>query len=106
MLKQEYFELGDAFAFERLTIDNNANGVACTAATFAPSGNRAASCARMVCDTQPISYREDGTAPVAAQAIQRAVGDEWLVWGINNIKNFKAIRNNAANGYIAVTYYR
>lgn len=97
---------GDAMGFERIAIDNNANGVGLNATLIQPTGAPPMTAARMVCDTQPISYREDGNAPVAGQAVQRAVGDEWWVFGAPNLKKFKAIRNNAANGYIAVTYYR
>jgi len=93
----------EPYDFERITVGVAAGGL--TAAKMATASGRPAKAARMVCDTTAISYREEGGTPVAGQAIQRAVGAEWMVWGQNAVRNFKAIRNGGADGYIAVTYY-
>lgn len=96
----------DAFAYEALTISSTA--VALTAATYAPSGAREALVALITVEANTIRYRQDGTAPTATEGHQRISGNESvvLIYGRQNIRNFRAIRQDVADATIRITYFR
>lgn len=97
------------FARERITIDNTVGGVGFTAATYKPTtGDRkgiAARIAKFTIETADIRYTQDGsTAPTSAigKIIYETGGDTIL--GLQNIKNFKAIRTGANSATLDVEY--
>lgn len=96
----------DAFAYESLTI--SATSVALTAATYAPSGAREALAALITVEANPIRYRNDGTAPTATEGHQRSPGNDsaFVIYGRHNIRTFRAIRQDVANGTLRITYFR
>jgi len=55
--------------------------------------------------THVINFRMDGTAPTAAEGMQLAVGDYWVIEGTQNIKNFRCINTAAGESDVRVLLY-
>lgn len=95
----------DAFAYEAITVSTTAVGF--TAATFAPSNAREAVAAMFTVESNPVRYRYDGTAPTATEGHRAvAANDPIIIYGRQNIRNFKSIREGAADATVRVTYLR
>ena len=99
-----------AFAFETLSVTYTP-AVSFTAATYAPSGVRAADVA--VISVGPgfsVRYRIDGTAPTLTVGHHSAaVLTPISVCGASNVSRFQAILPNASNdgpAVVSVTYFR
>ena len=95
--------LGTAFAFEQVTVSTVAVGL--TAATLSPTNAPAAKSAFCTVETNGIRIRESGT-PTAAIGHPKAAGAEFVVQGVNNLLNLKAIRSGGADATLTCTYYR
>ncbi len=99
--KQEY----EPFAYESIAVSNTAIGL--TAATYAPADVRSARYAEITVEEADLRYRVDGTGPTAAGGHRRKVDTEILsLHSINEITNFKAIREGGTDSKIRVTYFR
>lgn len=86
------------FAFEQITVSTVAIGF--TVATLA-EGNYAV----VSIETNPIRYRSDGTNPTAAVGHLAAAGTVLEVCGKSAARNFKMIRQGAADATAFVTFY-
>lgn len=94
-----------AFAFEGpLTIGVGASGL--TAATYAPTGQKAADEALVTVETQSIRYRQDGVDPTSAIGVLVAAGASFTVRGAAAIARLRLIRATGADGAIQVQYSR
>lgn len=107
-----------AYAFETLTISTAAVG--CTAATIkviaagtgAPGDHAALTYTReaceafVTCESQAVRYRWDGTDPTSSVGHILNPGDTLTIEGYDNIKAFRAIRKDAADSTLQVTYSR
>jgi hypothetical protein len=96
---------GDAYDFETITVSSVAIGF--TSSKVSSTGVPSAKAAIITIETNPLRYRYDGTAPTTTVGHLRAATDTPLVvWGINNIRNFKMIRQGGADASVSVTYIR
>lgn len=100
-------ESTSGFAFETLTVDNTAGGVACTAATHSPGGAPGASRAVFgPVEDASIRYTWDGTAPTTTVGHLANIGNSFALDGPANIGQFRAIRTGGTNAKVPVTYER
>lgn len=88
-----------ARAFETITVSTTS--LRLTAATSAGSLG-----ALVTIETNPIRYRFDGTAPTAAVGHLAPIGQAIEVCGGDNIRNFRMIRQGAADATATVSYFR
>lgn len=102
-----------AFAYEAVTLDATAGGVAFTAATYAPtvtdqpSAFSRAELAVVNCNNAQARYRVDSAAAVTASVGMLIQDGDWfLIYGYNNIAAFRGIRTGATSVVCDVTYYR
>src|SRR5512133_163434 len=108
-----------AYDFESITVSGTAIG--CTAAkikvlaiatgtggTGAPASGRTreATSALITVEGQAIRFRLDGTAPTASVGHQLNPGDSLQLEGYDAIARFLAIRVDAADATLRVTYFR
>ena len=89
------------FAFETLTVDNTAGGVAMTAATYA-NGTRAL----ITCEAAEVRYTYDGTAPTTTVGHLASIGTRIELVGPANLTQFRAIRTGGTSGTLQITYER
>lgn len=101
-----------AFAWESVTFDATAGGVALTSATYNPTVTdkpaefSRAELAVMSCVTAQIRYRVDGGTVTSANGMLVNPGDVLLVYGFSNISAFRGIRTGGTSGACDITYYR
>lgn len=57
-------------------------------------------------ETQAVRFRIDGSNPTATEGHVLQPGDSLTIYGLTNIDRFRAIRKDAADGTVRVTYYR
>lgn len=100
-----------AFARENKTVSTTA--VALTEATYAATAELAntrvaAKEALVTVEDAPIRFTLDGTTPVDATNVGHVVstGGSFTLYGLANIRNFRAVRSGAADAVINVTYFR
>lgn len=86
------------FAFEQITVSTVA--VSFTAATLAEG-----SYAVVSVETNPLRYRSDGGTPTAAVGHLAAAGTVLEVCGKTAVRNFKMIRQGAADATVFATYF-
>lgn len=97
--------IGDAFAFEQLTVSTAA--VPFTVATYAPTGGIPAKAAYVTVETQPIRYKfSGGTAPSSSVGHLGAASGWFVVVGSTNVANFRMIRQSSSDSTVNVTYLR
>lgn len=106
-MADQYF--GKPFAREDKTVSTTA--VTLTAATYSPSKDEDARCAVITVEAQPIRYTRDGTAPdngaTPPVGDVHASGNERIVlWGLESLQKFKAIRSGGTDSTIHITYFR
>lgn len=92
------------FAFETLTVSTVS--LAFTSATYAPAGAPAANVALVTLETNPIRFRNDGTAPTASIGHLVSPGQSVEVCGILAVSQMRMIRQGAADGTVMITYLR
>ena len=92
------------YAFEQIVISTNA--LPFTAATVKGLYPYVFARALVSVESAAIRYRFDGTAPTSSVGHPLNVGDSFTLEGLDDILNFKAIRDVAATGdaTITVTY--
>lgn len=102
-----------AFAYEQVTLDATAGGIALTSATYnptvvdSPSGMTRAELAIINCQTAQARYRVDGVAAVTASlGMIVNPGDTLQVYSFANIAAFRGIRTTGVSAVCDVTYYR
>lgn len=94
---------GTAFAHETITVSSVAIGF--TAATYAPTGT-VAKYAECTLETNAIREWPDSTAaPTATVGRPYAVGARFTVYGQNNMRNWRAIRQTN-DAVLSCAYYR
>lgn len=98
--------MADGFAFETVTVDNTAGGVALTAATFAPTNAIPADHAFITVETAQIRFNYDSTAPTSTAGHVAEPGDVIKLDSNQSIKRFRAIRTGGVSATIRVTYER
>ena len=99
-------ELGDAGTYEALAPDT-ATGITSTI-RHPTSGfykGKMARAAMIIVETNPIRFRIDGTAPAAGVGIPIATGQNIIITGTNNVKNFSCIDQSAAASAVHVQVY-
>ena len=101
------------FAYEQITIDATAGGIALTAATYnpvvtdSPAGMTRAELAVINCQVAQLRYRVDLVAAVTASVgMTFNAGEEKLIYGFVAIQQFRGIRTTATSAVCDVTYYR
>lgn len=94
----------DAFAFESLTVSTAVKSF--TTATAFPSGTPGARLATCTTETDSIRYRFDSGDPTSSVGHSAAANSTLLVYGANNIRNFKAIRSGSGDVTVRCTYSR
>ncbi len=61
--------------------------------------------ALLTLETAAIRFTEDGaTAPTSTVGTLMNPGDHVVVWGTNNVNNFKAIRTTATSGQLDIQF--
>lgn len=101
------------FAYEQVTIDATAGGIALTAATYnpvvtdSPASMTRAELAVINCQVAQLRYRVDLVAAVTASVgMTFNAGEEKLIYGFTAISQFRGIRTTATSAVCDVTYYR
>jgi len=94
----------DAFAFETITVSTLAIGF--TSTTYQVNGQSAPRRAVFSVAGVPIRYRYDGSDPTITVGHYLAVGTTAEIWGVDNIKDIRFIRDTAAgsDATLSVTY--
>lgn len=82
-----------------LTIDATAGGISLT-----PTANESVAKAVVQVFTAPIRFWTDGTAPTATTGHRADVYDT-IELDIDEVANFKAIRESGVSASLAITYY-
>lgn len=95
----------DAVDYEDITIDATVGGVGLTASKVTPTSGRARRAVRITFETAEVRFRHDGGAPTATVGHRAADGDVLVIHGVNNLRNFKAIRTGGTSGTVRVTYF-
>ena len=91
------------FDYEEITVGATAVGL--TAAKFVGAADYGPE-ALVHVSGAAICYRLDGGTPTTATANYLEDGDVLWLEGYETLRNFKAIRRDATNALIGVTYYR
>jgi len=96
----------DAFAHEKVAVDAVTS---LTAATYAPAGGIAARRAIITCETDAVRCCWDGSTPAADVGhlfpVSAKINEVLVLEGLNNIRNFKAIKVTLA-AVLRATYER
>jgi len=95
----------DAFAKEATQAVDNATAVSPTAATVQPTGDIPAKAMLVTVEDQPARFYVDGSTPTAALGHSVPAESSFVIFGVNNIKNF-AIIAESTNIALTMTYYR
>lgn len=93
----------DAFGYESISVTGTAVGF--TSATIVPTGQVSARAAECTTETASIRYRYDGTSPTSSEGHVVATDSSFTVYGINNIRRFRAIAVSAT-ATVKCTYLR
>ncbi len=99
-----------AFDYETVTVSSSVVGL--TAGKIQPTSGRAALGAALTVEGGNIRYRLDGGNPVAGSAghlgydASVAPGQAIWLYGTENLRNFRAVREGASDAALRVTYYR
>lgn len=99
MLPSFHTEEYDASAKEILTIGS-------TATTFTAATIVNCKAAFMTVESASIRIWMDGSTPTATEGHLISDGDPFVVRGVNNLRNFKAIRVTGTDATVMVTYYK
>lgn len=101
------------FAYEQITIDGTAGGIALTSATYnpvvtdSPASLTRAELAIINCQVAQLRYRVDlVAAPTSSVGMTFNAGEEKLIYGFTAISQFRGIRTTATSAVCDVTYYR
>lgn len=89
--------------FEQITVSNASIGFTATLAY--PTGGSPADMAQFTIATNAATYRDDGVAPTATVGFPIAVGNSYMVCGVQAVKQARFIRVSA-DGTLNVLYYR
>ena len=94
----------EPFASETITV--GAAAVGFTAAVYAPAGERGARRAVMTVEGGDVRWWAGGATPTAGEGHLAVSGDVVVLEGPNTLINFLAIRTDAADGTLQVSYER
>jgi len=94
----------EAYDFETITVSTTAVGL--TGAKVQPSDAAPAKAAYMTVAGADIRYRYDGTDPTASVGHLLKDGNAIRLAGVNNLRNFNAIRDAAVDATLTVTFER
>ena len=89
--------------FEQITVSTVSIGFTATLAY--PTGGITADMAQITIETNAARYRDDGIAPTTTVGYPIAVGNSYMVCGLQAIKQARFIRQSA-DGTLNVSYYR
>lgn len=98
-----------AFDYETITVSSSVVGL--TASKIQPAGGRAALGAAITVEGATIRYRLDGGNPVVGSAghlgYDTSVAPAQVIWvyGTENLRRFRAVREGASDATLRVTYY-
>lgn len=99
-----------AFDYETITVSTSVVGL--TGSKIQPASGRAASSAAITVEGANIRYRLDGGEPVAGGAghlgYDTSIAPTLVIWvyGTENLRNFRVVREGASDATLRVTYYR
>ena len=100
-----------AFAREKLTVSTTA--LALTEATYAATSTLVndrvtAKEALITTEDAPIRFTLDGTTPVDGTDVGHvlATGGSMTLYGLSNIRQFRAVRSGGTDAVVNVTYFR
>ncbi len=93
-------------ARESLTVDSTAGGVPLTATKYTSSGQLIATYVHCQVQAAAIRVTEDTTAPVAGgPGLLFNPGDIFEIWGADEIKAARFIREGSTSATLEVNYY-
>ena len=92
----------NAFAYESIVVSSTPIGF--TEGTFAASGASPARAAFITVEDASCRYRIDGTDPTSSEGHLLSSGDDKTIEGLENLYNFRAIREAPVDATLRVTY--
>lgn len=93
----------DAVDYEDVTVSSSAVGL--TASKLKNADNMPRTAVRITFEGAEMRLRHDGGTPTASVGHRVNDGDALVLFGDNNLKNFKAIRSGTVDGTMRITYY-
>ena len=93
-----------AYDYEVITVNTVVKSLDPT--KIAPSGNVPARAALITVENASLRFRLDGNNPTATNGHRLQTGDVLVLVGINNLRNFRAIRDTGTSATIRVSYLR
>ena len=87
---------------EAITVDATAGGVSFTSATL--TGQVLMASCRLETGPVRINTINAPTAGGSEGSLLKNIGDEFEIWGSDDLKNFRAIRTTSTSGTLAVIY--
>jgi len=94
----------EAFDYESKIVSTTAVGL--TGAKISPSNASPAQAAFITVETASIRFRLDGATPTATEGHLAEAGDALLLYGINTLRSFQAIRATTTDAMIRITFLR
>ena len=97
------------FAYEPVTVDDTAEGVGLTEATLNPPAGRQATIARLYVEAAAgieLRYTVDGTTVTTAVGTPASNGDAIELFGLTEMRKFRAIRTDATSLTLHAHYER
>ena len=92
-----------ATTWESITVSDTAIGF--SAALYLTGNNKAQTVMIQLDGGDSIRWKCDGGTPTASAGNLLSLGDKMIIYGEDNIKNFKAIRTGSTDGELNCTYY-
>ena len=91
-----------AYDYEAVTVSNASIGL--TASKVVPTSGKAPLECLITVEDETIRFRLDGTAPTTTEGHKAIDGDSISLTGQNMMTDFRAIRDDAADATLRVTY--
>lgn len=99
-----------AFDYENITVSGSVVGL--SAARIQPSNGKAALAAYVTVEGAYVRWRSDGGDPASGASghlnFDMSIAPYMSIWlyGTENLKNFRVVRDGATDAVLRVTYYR
>ena len=95
-----------AYAYENLTVDDTAGGVALDAAKSASAQSISFTVSCSSGTDCPVRYTIDGTVPTTSVGTRLVYAQSAVIYSNTNIKHFLAIREGSTSAVLNITYFR
>ena len=93
-----------AYDYEVITVNTVVKSL--DAAKIAPSNGAPARAVLITVEDASLRFRLDGSNPTATNGHRLQAGDVLVLVGVNNLRNFRAIRDTGTSATIRVSYLR